>query len=103
MAATHLLDTSVYSQPLRRAPLQSVERRWRDLGDDRLCTSVICEAELLAGLEARSSKRLWRAYRNILETRIPVIDVDRDVAHAYARLYAIGVKRGRPRPGRDAG
>lgn len=98
MAATHLLDTSVYSQPLRRTPLPEVERRWRALGDERLAVSAICEAEVLQGLESKNSDRLWAAYRAILKDRLPLLPVDRRVAEAYAKLAAQLRQQGRPRP-----
>ena len=53
---THLLDTSVYCQRLKPAPLASVERRWRKLGDAPLCISSICEAELRCGLAKRNAR-----------------------------------------------
>jgi len=98
MAATHLLDTSVYSQPLRKSPLPEVECRWRALGDERLATSVICEAELLQGLEARNSPRLWSAYQAILKDRLPLLPVDRRVAEVYAKLATQLNQQGSPRP-----
>ncbi len=58
MRITHLLDTSVYCQSIKPKPLASVEHRWRALGDQGLATSVICEAELLYGLELKQSPRL---------------------------------------------
>jgi tRNA(fMet)-specific endonuclease VapC len=98
MALTHLLDTSVYCQPLRRIPLPEVERRWRMLGDERLAISAICEAELLHGLEAKNSPRLWIAYRAILKGRLRLLTVDRRVAGAYGKLAARAQRQGRPRP-----
>lgn len=96
-SATHLLDTSVYSQPLRKRPLASVQRRWEALGDTRLCISVICEAEILAGLEAKDSGALWKAYSEILAGRLPILTVDHSVARDYARLEATTRRRGSPR------
>ena len=55
---SHLLDTSVYCQPIKPKPLPSVERRWRELGDDALAISVICEAEMLYGLQLKQSAKL---------------------------------------------
>ena len=98
---THLLDTSVYSQPIRRAPLRSVQRRWAALGDRSLSTSVICEAEVLQGLEAKGSERLWKAYRSVLRGCVRVLPVDVAVAERYARLQADFTRRGRTRPAFD--
>jgi predicted nucleic acid-binding protein len=98
VAATHLLDTSVYCQPLRRRPLEAVVGRWRALGDAALCVSVLCEAEVLQGLEAKGSRRLWERHARLLEGRLPVLDVDLGVARAYATLAGRLLREGRPRP-----
>jgi predicted nucleic acid-binding protein len=95
---THLLDTSVYCQPLRKKPLPSVVARWKTLGDDSLCVSVLCEAEVLQGLQARDSAGLWDRYRSLLDGRLPVLDFDLDVARAYASLAGQFIRSGNPRP-----
>ena len=41
MAATHLLDTSVFSQPLKPKPDPEAMRRWQSLGDSALVTAAI--------------------------------------------------------------
>ena len=60
---THLLDTSVYCQPLRPRPLPEVIARWNAVGDENLCTSVIAEAELIFGIRLKKSQRLTTACR----------------------------------------
>lgn len=52
---SHLLDTCVYSQRLRPKPLVGVMDRWRNLGDESLAISGICEAELRYGLARKNS------------------------------------------------
>lgn len=101
MSPTHLLDTSVYSQPLKRVWVQSAIHRWRSLGDHAVCVSAICEAELLQGLEHHQSKRLWEIYERHLKGRIEMIPFDRVAAETYARLYARERKAGRERPDFD--
>ena len=101
MPLTHLLDTSVYSQPIRKSPLPSVERRWAMVGDRSIGTSVICEAEVLQGLEAKQSDRLWNAYATVLKGRIPLLAVDVRVAALYAHLQASFERKGRRRPAFD--
>ena len=95
MALTHLLDTSVYSQPLRPYPVPSVVRRWQTLGDASLSTSVICEAELLFGLEKKKSERLWLEYNQHLKDRIVLLTLDREVASVYAKTRAELVRTGK--------
>ena len=95
MAATHLLDSSVYCQPLKPLPLKSVVARWKALGDQALATSVICEAEVLFGLELRRSEKLNRLYAEVLRDRLPLYPVDREVSLAFARAKASARKRGK--------
>ena len=98
MPVSHLLDTSVYCQPLRKKPHASVVARWELLGDASLCVSVLCEAEILQGLEAKSSARLWDRYRNLIEGRLPILDVTVEVARTYAAMAGALIRRRNPRP-----
>jgi predicted nucleic acid-binding protein len=93
---THLLDTSVYSQPLKPKPLRAVESRWRELGDEALCISVICEAEVLYGLELKQSSNLRQKYDVLLKDRLPVLAIDSMVAQTFAQMKATGKRAGRP-------
>ena len=95
MPLTHLLDTSVYSQVLKPAPLPPVVRRWRQLGDDRLAISSICEAELLYGLALRGSERLNASYERVLKDRLQMLPVDGAVARAFADVKAAQREKGR--------
>jgi predicted nucleic acid-binding protein len=94
IAPTHLLDTSVYSQPLRPRPLPSVERHWRKLGDDALAISVICEAELRFGIEKKQSARLRRDFATLLQGRLICFDVDSTIAAAFGELKAHALRNG---------
>jgi tRNA(fMet)-specific endonuclease VapC len=88
MPISHLLDTSVYCQPLKPRPLPGVERRWRALGDEAVATSIICEAELLYGLELKQSSRLNSLHGQLLKDRITVCPVDGSVAKVFSALKA---------------
>lgn len=85
---THLLDTSVYSQRLRRRPVAGVVRRWSALGDGKLAIAAICEAELLFGLEKKNSERLWAEYEHYLKHKLIVLPLDRKAIETYARVKA---------------
>lgn len=98
MSLTYLLDTSVYCQPIRKKPLPSVKKRWKAIGDTSVCISVICEAEILQGLEAKGSRKLWNAYETILKNRLVLLPVDVKVAETYAQLANTMKKKGKPRP-----
>lgn len=95
---THLLDTSVYSQPIKKFPLHTVIVRWNRLGDERLCTSIFCETEVLQGLEMKHSETLWHAYQSILKDRLPLLPFERTIAPTYAALQAEFIQQGKTRP-----
>ena len=88
MSFAYLLDTSVLSQPLKDQPWRGVQRRWTPERSAQLCTSAICQAELLRGLETRQSEKLWRRYRDYLAGEVPVVAFDERAASVYARLCA---------------
>jgi tRNA(fMet)-specific endonuclease VapC len=96
MPVTHLLDTSVYSQPISKKPLPEVMSHWQTLGDTALVTSVICEAEILFGIRKKGSTRLANDYAAILKGRYDALPVDSAVAAAYAELRADCESRGTP-------
>lgn len=91
---SHLLDTSVYCQPIKPKPLPSVERRWRALGDDSFAISVICEAELLYGLELKQSAKLRSEYDHLLKGRLQILSVDSSVARSFSQIKAACRKKG---------
>ena len=85
---THLLDTSVYSQRLKKHPVEEVVRRWSELGNSKLAISAICEAELLYGLEKKNSPRLWAEYEEYLKNALVMLPLDRKVIDFYAKTKA---------------
>lgn len=98
MALTHLLDTSVYSQPIKKKPLKTVIDHWETIGDRNLCISIFCETEILQGLEMKKSDNLWNAYNSIVKDSLPIIDFTMEAAKVYAKIQANCVKKGRTRP-----
>ena len=98
MKLSYLLDTSVLCQPLKRRPLPEVVARWKALGDAVLCTSIICEAEILFGIEKSQSDRLRAEYEKILLGKLQIIGLDRRVIQAYAQIKADLMRKGLPRP-----
>lgn len=88
MAATHLLDTSVYSQPFKKRPSASALDRWNALGDARLAVSVITEAELRYGFDWKGADAQRADYESDLRRRIPVLDLDSAAAIEYGRIRA---------------
>ncbi len=95
MALSHLLDTSVYCQPIKPRPLLPVQERWAAQGDDTLAVSTISEAELLYGLELKKSERLTALYHALLKDRLRTLGVDSGVARHFAFLKAWARVNGR--------
>lgn len=98
MGLSRLLDTCIYSQPIRRKPDPAVVDWWRRIDEKELCISVFTESEVLYGLELAESERLTSLYDEILKNRFPVLSFDRDCAAVHARLMAEAKRRGRPYP-----
>jgi predicted nucleic acid-binding protein len=94
MAVSHLLDTSVYCQPIKPKPLARVESRWRALGDDVLATSIICQAEILYGIALKQSSRLNSLYEELLKNRLQTLPVDDAVAETFSQMKAACRKKG---------
>ncbi len=91
---SHLLDTSVFCQPIKPKPLPAVERRWRALGDAALAVSVIGEAEMLYGLELKQSPKLTALYEQLLKNRLQVLAVDSSIAGTFSHIKAACRKKG---------
>ncbi len=88
MSRIHLLDTSVYSQPIRRTMQAGVAARWPTMDQDTVAISAICEAEVLFGLNKSGSERMRDIYSSVLRGRFQVLPVDAEVAATYADLRA---------------
>jgi toxin FitB len=98
MPLSHLLDTSVFSQPIKDKPLPAVMDRWSRLGDNAFCTSAICLAETLQGLRQRESTKYWRRYRELLENQYPILSFNATVADAFSMLAADMRRQGKRKP-----
>ena len=99
MPVTHLLDTSVYSQPIRKTPVQTAMDRWEAAGDTAVTSSVICEAEVLFGIRnekrRNSDTKIGERYDALLKGKCDLLPVDDAVAEAYAELRADLQSRGK--------
>lgn len=98
MTFSHLLDTSVFSQPVKDHPRDSVLDRWSGLREEKLSTSAICLAEMLQGLRYRDSSKYWRRYRELLEDRYQVLPFDAATAETFSVLAVELGRKGNPRP-----
>ena len=97
-ASRILLDTSVYSQPIKKRPLDSVMRHWREHAESVYCISVICHLEVLYGVYRSESSTLRNAWQKILKGRFSMLAFDESCAECYAGLQADAAGAGRIRP-----
>jgi len=81
----YILDTSVYSQPLRRSPVEAALLHWRDAGDNACCISIVTAAELDYGLVAENREERWAKYRALSEDRLTILETTQEVWREFAR------------------
>lgn len=91
---TYLLDTSVFSQPLRRHAHQGALARWSEAGDHACRVSVVSVAEVEWGLHLENREARWHRYRALLENRLTVLPADSDVWRAFSEMKARQQRRG---------
>lgn len=86
MSAVHgyLLDTNIVSELVRR-PGGLVATRIEEVGEDRVCTSVVVSAELRFGADKCGSAKLRRNLEVILAA-LDVLPLEPPADHRYAEL-----------------
>ncbi len=92
----YLLDTSVYSQALRRKTTPGVVDRWQRVGDSRCSISIVTAAEVEWGLHKLASPSARARYESLLKPRLTVHPTDAAVWNQFARIKAIQETQGRP-------
>jgi tRNA(fMet)-specific endonuclease VapC len=83
-----LLDTSIYSQVLKKRPILECLRKWEEMGDAQCVVSAVCLAEVEWGLNYAANERLWERYRELLEGRLEVLDVTTVTWRHFSRMKA---------------
>ncbi len=86
--ARYLLDTSVYSQPLKARPLWKVLERWQSEGDEACAVCGVVAAEVEYGLHRSGSVKRWRMYREELLGRLEIVSVGFGVWRRFAEMRA---------------
>jgi predicted nucleic acid-binding protein len=92
----YLLDTSVYSQPLRRRAVEASLLRWKEAGDRCCAVSRVTVAEVEWGLHWENRAERWRKYRDLLAGRLPVLETLEEVWQEFSRLKARQQQSGKP-------
>ena len=94
-----LLDTNILSDLVRNPPGR-VAVRIAEVGEDRVCTSIIVAAELRFGAAKKGSERLTHQVERILSV-IDIQPFDAPADDAYARLRTRLEDAGAPIGGND--
>jgi len=92
----YLLDTSVYSQALRRNPIQAALRRWQGIGDALCAVSRVSVSEVEWGLHYEDKPQLWKKFDALLKNRLTVLPVSDSVWALFAVMKARQQKLGEP-------
>lgn len=98
---TYLLDTSVYSQPLKNKPLAKVLRRWSRMTDAQCRVSRVCLAEVEFGLAKESSPDRIARFHALLRSRLPILPVSDEIWQRWAAMKARQAAIAKPVPDLD--
>lgn len=95
----YLLDTNIVSD-LVRNPQGRVTWRIREVGEERVCTSIVVAAELRYGAARKGSSRLTAQLEAILGV-LDILPLDVPADAAYGQLRSRLEKAGRQIGGND--
>jgi tRNA(fMet)-specific endonuclease VapC len=95
----YLLDTNIVSD-LVRNPQGRVTQRIREVGEARVCTSIIVAAELRYGASKKASPRLTAQLESVLDA-LEVLPFEAPADVAYGHLRARLERAGQPIGGND--
>lgn len=95
---THLLDTSVYSQPVRkpRSRCDAAMRRWEALGDHAVAVSIVTYSETRLGLALAASPTMQRQFEQTLDGRLAILPADADVWDEFVSMKVRQKQIGQP-------
>lgn len=92
----YLLDTSVYSQPLRRRPVIKALERWQEVGDDACAVAQVTIGEIEWGLHYENNPRRWEKYAALVQNRLTSYETGTGVWSLFARMKARQQRLGEP-------
>jgi len=99
LSADFLLDTNAVSD-LVRHPQGSVASRIAEIGEEKICTSIIVAAELRYGAAKRGSERLSRQLDAVL-SRMVIVGFKAAMDETYAAIRTHLERSGTPIGGND--
>jgi len=92
----YLLDTSVYSQPLRRRPAMRALERWQEVGDEACAIAQVTVGEVEWGLHYENNPQRWKKYTALLQDRLRSYETSAGIWSMFARMKARQQKLGEP-------
>ena len=90
----YLLDTNIISE-LVKNPQGIVAQKINNIGDNKICTSIIVVSEIRFGVEKRQSKKLSQQVEAILSA-IEILPLNSPADTHYAKLRTYLEKEGTP-------
>lgn len=95
----YLLDTNILSDLLRH-PQGPAALRLAEVGEDQVCTSIICAGELRFGAIRKGSARLAAQVAALLDS-IEILPLEEPASSAYGEIRTALEQQGRPIGGND--
>lgn len=92
----YLLDTSVYSQPLRSRPVLNVLKKWQATGDDNCAVSLVSASEVEWGLHYEDNPLRWKKYEALLKNRLRIYETGPGLWALFAKMKARQRRLGEP-------
>lgn len=88
MPLRYLLDTSVYSQPLRKRPVTASLHKWAQVGDSSCAISVVTLSEIEFGLSLETNDQRQAKFEALLRERLEILPAEELVWHRFALMKA---------------
>ncbi len=95
----YLLDTNAVSE-LVRHPQGKIAERIGDVGEARVCTSIVVAAELRYGAHKKGSPRLTAQLEAVLNA-LEILPLEAPADEAYGRVRTVLERAGQPIGGND--
>jgi predicted nucleic acid-binding protein len=88
MPLRYLLDTSVFSQPLRKRPHMPALGKWAATGDSSCAISMVTVGEIEFGLAVEENAHRRSKFDSLLRNRLQILPTEELVWHRFAVLKA---------------
>lgn len=99
MSYLYLLDTNIISDLIKH-PQGKCFDKVKDVGEDKICTSVIVACELRFGVAKKNSSRLENKVNSILNL-LRILPITSEIEPYYARIRNSLEQQGTPIGGND--